>query len=98
MVIYSLESATEQLTFRATRKYLPVRVYFIVNSSSDNESFSWDLKMGLRGRLDQLPVAHAGPILALNWFAGGVDHDNLPSPGSEGWVATGGLDRCVKVR
>jgi WD repeat-containing protein 24 len=64
---------------------------------SDLEVISWDLKMGQRGQLDRLPVAHAGPILALNWFIGSSDREKLPSVSTEGWVATGGLDRCVKV-
>lgn len=53
--------------------------------------------MGQRGQIDRLPVAHGGPIVALNWFSGTGDRENLPRPSSEGWVATGGLDRCVKV-
>jgi hypothetical protein len=53
--------------------------------------------MGQRGQLDRLPVAHAGPILTLNWFIGSSDREKLPSVSTEGWVATGGSDRCVKV-
>lgn len=53
--------------------------------------------MGQRGQIDRLPVAHAGPILALNWFPGRIDPDTQSSPISGGWVATGGLDRCVKA-
>ena len=46
--------------------------------------------MGSKGQLDRLPVAHAGPILALDWCTpdGGV---------TGGWVASGSLDRTVKV-
>jgi WD40 repeat protein len=62
-----------------------------------HEDASWDLKSGQRGQLDRLPVAHAGAILALNWFPGALDREVSSSTPSEGWVATGGLDRCVKV-
>ena len=48
--------------------------------------------MGSRGQLDRLPVAHTGPILTFDWCApdGGV-------PGAGGWIASGSLDRTVKV-
>ena len=48
--------------------------------------------MGSKGQLDRLPVAHAGPILTFDWRApdGGV-------PGAGGWIASGSLDRTVKV-
>lgn len=48
--------------------------------------------MGSKGQLDRLPVAHSGPILTFDWCApdGGI-------PGSGGWVASGSLDRTVKV-
>ncbi|KAI0044133.1 WD40 repeat-like protein [Auriscalpium vulgare] len=80
----------------------------------DNGSiYRWDLKMGLRGQLDRVPVAHAGPILALDWFKasfeGSPGHHGSSSEGSSvgssssgsgsngGWIASGGLDRTVKV-
>ena len=39
-----------------------------------------------------MPVAHTGPILTFDWCApdGGV-------PGAGGWIASGSLDRTVKV-
>jgi WD repeat-containing protein 24 len=48
--------------------------------------------MGSKGQLDRLPVAHMGPILTLDWCApdGG-------GPGTSGWIASGSLDRTVKV-
>jgi hypothetical protein len=48
--------------------------------------------MGSKGQIDRLPVAHSGPILALDWCTpdGGV-------ASSGGWVASGSLDRTVKV-
>ncbi|KAI9508833.1 hypothetical protein F5148DRAFT_1192288 [Russula earlei] len=59
----------------------------------DNGSlYRYDLSMGSKGQLDRLPVAHTGPILTLDWCApdGGV-------PGAGGWIASGSLDRTVKV-
>jgi len=53
--------------------------------------------MGQRGQLDRIPVAHAGPILSLDWYNPRSEIDGLPSVSSQMWVATGGLDRCVKV-
>jgi hypothetical protein len=53
--------------------------------------------MGPRGQLDRIPVAHTGPILSLDWYTPQSGIDGLPSVSSEMWVATGGLDRCVKV-
>ncbi|KAI0062106.1 hypothetical protein BV25DRAFT_1900133 [Artomyces pyxidatus] len=77
----------------------------------DNGSiYRWDLKMGRRGQLDRVPVAHSGPILTLDWCTGG--NEGSPSystsfndgsgPGSSstsgaGWIVSGGLDRTVKV-
>jgi hypothetical protein len=92
----------------------------------------WELKMGQRGQLDRLPVAHTGPILALDWctpsgasssstlsqesaitangssrnsivvnWDGGRDRERereeKKEEGKESWLASGGLDRCVKV-
>ncbi|KAF9782978.1 hypothetical protein BJ322DRAFT_186081 [Thelephora terrestris] len=59
--------------------------------------YRWDLRMGPRGQLDRIPVAHSGPILSLDWYTPQSGIDGLPSVSSEMWVATGGLDRCVKV-
>lgn len=89
--------------------------------------------MGQRGALNRIPVAHNGPILAMDWsipsstFAsrtassqvqtstwlagmgtnffdeiGSLTSGNPQIPGDRegaglGWLATGGLDRCVKV-
>jgi WD repeat-containing protein 24 len=94
--------------------------------------------MGQRGQLDRIPLAHSGPILALDWThsatsaslpntrdssgpiglprgsnwysnvgAGLFDDlagNALPTSEAEGpnsgagWLASGGLDRCVKVQ
>ncbi|KAF8067048.1 hypothetical protein FPV67DRAFT_1497690 [Lyophyllum atratum] len=72
----------------------------------DNGSiYRWDLKMGQRGRVDRLPVAHMASVTTLDWC-------NRPSPGTAGqnpvsgndgvgnglgWLVSGGLDRCVRV-
>ncbi|KAN0107163.1 hypothetical protein V8E52_010470, partial [Russula decolorans] len=54
--------------------------------------YRYDFSMGPKGQLDRLPVAHTGPILTLDWSApeGGA-------PGAGGWIASGSLDRTVKV-
>lgn len=59
---------------------------------SDHLERRYDFSMGSRGQLDRLPVAHSGPILALDWCApdGGI-------AGSGGWIASGSLDRTIKV-
>lgn len=53
--------------------------------------------MAQRGQLDRIPVAHVGPILSVDWYNSLSGANGLPSVSSEMWVATGGLDRCVKV-
>ncbi|KAJ8496901.1 hypothetical protein ONZ45_g12266 [Pleurotus djamor] len=61
--------------------------------------YRWDLKMGQRGQLDRLPVAHSGPVTSLDWCNPGGS-STLTSDSTEGglgWVASGGLDHCVKV-
>ncbi|KAI0028375.1 hypothetical protein K488DRAFT_11759, partial [Vararia minispora EC-137] len=82
----------------------------------DNGSlYRWDLKMGHRGQLDRIPVAHAGPILSLDWCLGPSDGAPVPQSLSRqdtltsgdiggssnasgtGWLASGGMDRTVKV-
>jgi WD40 repeat protein len=61
----------------------------------------WDLKMGQRGLLDRLPVAHSSSVTTLDWrnshfaMSGPVSADG---PGNGlGWLVSGGLDRTVKV-
>ncbi|TCD66714.1 hypothetical protein EIP91_001007 [Steccherinum ochraceum] len=62
----------------------------------DNGSiYRWDLRMGQRGQLDRIPVAHAGPILSLDWAPTMYMPKNEPSsaaPGSSTWIRTGLLD------
>jgi WD40 repeat protein len=52
--------------------------------------------MAQRGRLDRRVVAHSGSIVALDWFSAPLGHTSDESATS-GWVASGGLDRCVKI-
>ncbi|KAF9457119.1 hypothetical protein BDZ94DRAFT_1302117 [Collybia nuda] len=71
----------------------------------DNGSiYRWDLKMGQRGLLDRLPVAHTASVTTLDWCnlssggqstSGGGSTDG--SGNGLGWLVSGGLDRCVKV-
>ncbi|KJA20557.1 hypothetical protein HYPSUDRAFT_216934 [Hypholoma sublateritium FD-334 SS-4] len=67
--------------------------------------YRWDLRMGQRGQLDKVPVAHNGPVTSLDWYSPSssiVGSTGVTAPleatgmGS-GWLASGGLDRCVKV-
>ncbi|KAJ3511977.1 hypothetical protein NLJ89_g3787 [Agrocybe chaxingu] len=72
----------------------------------DNGSiYRWDLKMGQRGQLDKLPVAHTASVTTLDWCrAGGVPlvgstvvaGGEVPGSGL-GWLVSAGLDRCVKI-
>lgn len=68
----------------------------------------WDLKMGQRGLLDRLPVAHTASVTSLDWCNLSVSGQNQSAntmtggpaegPGNGlGWLVSGGLDRCVKV-
>jgi hypothetical protein len=62
--------------------------------------------MGQRGQLDRLTMAHSGPVMALDWCSSARMSQNVTSSTGEpvingsghGWIASGGLDRCVKVR
>ncbi|KAF8885529.1 hypothetical protein BD779DRAFT_1533641 [Infundibulicybe gibba] len=67
----------------------------------DNGSiYRWDLKMGQRGQLDRIAVAHTASVTTLDWCDSTT---NLPQSNAEtstanlGWIVSGGLDRCVKV-
>ena len=66
--------------------------YLVRHRLSDHLARRYDFTMGSKGQLDRLPVAHTAPILALDWCApdGGI-------ASSGGWVASGSLDRTVKV-
>ncbi|KAG1739394.1 uncharacterized protein EDB91DRAFT_1134938 [Suillus paluster] len=65
----------------------------------DNGSiYRWDLQMGQRGQLDRLPVAHAGPILALDWCSTPAANNVGDVVGADrSWIVSGGLDHTVKV-
>ncbi|KAL0060378.1 SEA (Seh1-associated) complex subunit [Marasmius tenuissimus] len=58
--------------------------------------FRWDLKIGQRGRLDRIPVAHTGSVTSLDWCStSGNTSENTGN--NYGWIVSGGLDRTVKV-
>ncbi|KAG0696924.1 hypothetical protein DFH29DRAFT_812461 [Suillus ampliporus] len=63
----------------------------------DNGSiYRWDLQMGQRGQLDRLPVAHAGPILALDWCSTpGANNVGDAVGADRSWIVSGGLDHTV---
>ncbi|KAF8838899.1 hypothetical protein BDN67DRAFT_970862 [Paxillus ammoniavirescens] len=67
----------------------------------DNGSiYRWNLKMGQRGQLDRLPVAHAGTILALDWCSTPGPYrraDGAGTPMDRSWIVSGGLDHTVKI-
>lgn len=63
--------------------------------------------MGQRGQLDRLSVAHTTSVTSLDWCNSPGNNSYIGSGGSGvsesvgsglGWIASGGLDRCVKVR
>ncbi|KAG7089936.1 hypothetical protein E1B28_011566 [Marasmius oreades] len=58
--------------------------------------FRWDLKIGQRGRLDRIPVAHTGSVTTLDWCSNSGNTSESTGNG-HGWIVSGGLDRCVKV-
>ncbi|KAJ3749970.1 hypothetical protein DFH05DRAFT_16582 [Lentinula detonsa] len=63
----------------------------------------WDLKMGQRGSLDRIMVAHSASVTSLDWCSTSSATSSSGVPTSEptgngyGWVVSGGLDRCVNV-
>ncbi|KAJ4476615.1 hypothetical protein J3R30DRAFT_310066 [Lentinula aciculospora] len=63
----------------------------------------WDLKMGQRGSLDRIMVAHSASVTSLDWCSTSTAISASGAPTSEtsgngyGWIVSGGLDRCVKV-
>ncbi|KAF9266459.1 hypothetical protein L218DRAFT_69517 [Marasmius fiardii PR-910] len=58
--------------------------------------FRWDLKIGQRGRLDRIPVAHTASVTTLDWCSSSGNNPESTGNGY-GWIVSGGLDRCVKV-
>ncbi|KAL4244097.1 GATOR2 complex protein WDR24 [Abortiporus biennis] len=114
---------------------VPWQPKHVVTGLDNGSIYRWDLNMGQRGQLDRIPVAHKGPILALDWtypssctlnartapvpsqastaWYGGVggglfddlgafgaanaNANTVNEAGGMGWIASGGLDRCVKV-
>ncbi|KAF9443030.1 hypothetical protein P691DRAFT_844497 [Macrolepiota fuliginosa MF-IS2] len=81
---------------------------FVLVGMDNGTLHRWDLKMGQRGLLDRLPVAHTAPITTMDWYSGGEESSHAISISGPqgpddytgntlGWVASAGLDRCVKV-
>ncbi|KAG6885231.1 hypothetical protein C0993_004638 [Termitomyces sp. T159_Od127] len=72
----------------------------------DNGSiYRWDLKMGQRGLQDRLSVAHTASVTSLDWCNRNSQTTTSPTTitvgdsagNGMGWLASAGLDRCVKV-
>ncbi|KAJ7449912.1 hypothetical protein FB451DRAFT_1052596 [Mycena latifolia] len=66
----------------------------------DNGSiYRWELRMGQRGLLDRLPVAHTASVTSLDWRLPDGDEPNGSGEGTSGlgWIVSAGLDRCVKI-
>jgi WD40 repeat protein len=79
----------------------------------DGSLLRWDLRMGARGSLDRLPVAHVGPVMSLDWVpATGAPASSSPASSTiesdgitgdamsrdgVGWIASAGLDKTIKV-
>ena len=54
--------------------------------------------MGQRGLLDRLLVAHTASVTSLDWYLPAGDEPIVNEGASGlGWIASAGLDRCVKV-
>ncbi|KAJ7125451.1 hypothetical protein C8R43DRAFT_1030196 [Mycena crocata] len=61
----------------------------------DNGSiFRWELRMGQRGVLDRLPVAHAASVTSIDWR---IPDGDDPVGGELGWIVSAGLDKSVKI-
>ncbi|KAJ6596993.1 hypothetical protein DFH09DRAFT_1403743, partial [Mycena vulgaris] len=65
----------------------------------DNGSiYRWELRMGQRGLLDRLPVAHTASVTSLDWrLPDGDESSGSEGTSSLGWIVSAGLDRCVKI-
>jgi hypothetical protein len=65
-------------------------------STPQSTVFRWELRMGQRGLLDRLPVAHTASVTSLDWRLPDEAGTN-EGTGGLGWIVSAGLDRCVKV-
>jgi hypothetical protein len=61
-------------------------VRFIPSPSDRVVTRRWDLRGGQRGQIERIPVAHAGAILALDWYSvlGPTPGGRRPASGSGG--------------
>ncbi|KAJ7097842.1 hypothetical protein B0H15DRAFT_920560 [Mycena belliarum] len=66
----------------------------------DNGSiYRWELRMGQRGLLDRLPVAHTASVTSLDWRLPDIDDTTASGENVSGlgWIVSAGLDRSVKI-
>ncbi|KAI0741856.1 hypothetical protein C8Q80DRAFT_1196599 [Daedaleopsis nitida] len=64
----------------------------VVAALDNGSMYRWDLHMGQRGQLDRIPVAHAGPILSLDWLppsSMSPTSSSTRQSGSGNWYGTG---------
>ncbi|KAF7294862.1 WD-REPEATS-REGION domain-containing protein [Mycena indigotica] len=60
--------------------------------------YRWDLRMGQRGLLDRLLVAHTASVTSLDWYLPDSSETHASDGTSSlGWIVSSGLDRTVKV-
>ncbi|KAL4254380.1 GATOR2 complex protein WDR24 [Pleurotus pulmonarius] len=72
--------------------------YQAVTGLDNGSIYRWDLKMGQRGQLDRLLVAHSAAVTSLDWCSTSSNHSpGDMAAGGLGWIVSGGLDHCVKV-
>ncbi|KAI0766904.1 hypothetical protein BD413DRAFT_567976 [Trametes elegans] len=64
----------------------------VVAALENGSIYRWDLKMGQRGQLDRIPVAHSGPILSIDWLPPSATSPTLlssnRSTGPSAWYST----------
>lgn len=77
---------------------------FFIASILKEFPFSWDLKMGARGQLDRILLAHTASVTSLDWCSATLSTTAQLSGTPEatgnslGWLASSSLDRTVLVR
>ncbi|KAH8107815.1 hypothetical protein BXZ70DRAFT_912770 [Cristinia sonorae] len=73
---------------------IPSKALQAITGLDNGSIYRWDLRMGQRGQLDRVPVAHAGPILSLDWAPPSTTTsktDNIPGTTSNAWMRTTGI-------
>lgn len=95
-ILAKLMAATS--SHRRSRQWQHIQVFYLgCNQTRLNSNVRWDLKMGQRGLLDRLLVAHTTPVTSLSWRESPGINGSETGDNGMGWFASGGLDRCVKV-